>query len=318
MSDHGYALDDYDAALERILRTGQSKPNRTGVRARSVFGIMSRYPLTNRFPLLTRRKVWPKAIWAELLWFLSGSTNNKDLQALGSNIWTPWVDPDFEKKHGYVEGALGPVYGFQLRHFGGTYGNGGGGNNNLLREMGLAEGGEDYGVSYGRPSPRKVSMYGMGGFDQLKEMVRLLKEDPTSRRNLFSLWNPQQLGQMRLPPCHYTFQCYVENGKLSGMLTQRSCDFPVGVPANIQFYSTLVIMLAQQAGLEPYEFVHSTADSHIYEDQIPAVEEYLSRPKTISPKLEVKPAEAIDKYGLDNFVLTEYDPQPAIKVPVAV
>ncbi|MGH7174764.1 MAG: thymidylate synthase [Minisyncoccia bacterium] len=293
-----YVLEDYDAALQHILRFGYMKPNLTGVRAKTIFGIMSRYPLEDRFPLLTRRKVWPKAIWAELLWFLSGSTNNKDLQALGSNIWTPWVSKEFEDKWHYEEGALGPVYGFQLRHFGGYYPNK---HNEACAKMAGSR-----------------SMYGMEGYDQLTAMVNTLRQDPDSRRNLFSLWNPHDIPKMRLPPCHYTYQVYVEGDRLTGMLTQRSCDFPVGIPANIQFYSTLTVMLAQQVGLRPYEFVHSTADSHIYEDQIPAVEEYLSRPKTPSPRLELTKADDITSYTMYSFKLTEYEPQAAIKIPVAV
>jgi len=279
-------MQDYDDALRLILNMGVRKTNRTGVDTLAVFGILSKYRIDEFFPVLTGRKVWPKAIFAELLWFLSGSTNNKDLQALGSNIWTSWVDPEFEKKHGYEDGCLGPVYGFQLRYFGGDYGEG--------------------------------SNYGKGGFDQLDRMVNLLKEDPNNRSNLFSLWNPNDLGRMRLPPCHYSFQVFVHEDKLSGMLTQRSCDFPIGVPANIQFYSALIYMLAQQTGYKPYEFIHNTADSHIYVDQINGVEEYLAREKPNSPKLDLNRANSIYNYKLEHFELKDYNPLPPIKLPVAV
>jgi thymidylate synthase len=284
-----YILEPYDEALRQILKEGRRKPNRTGVDALSVCGIMSRYRIDEYFPLLTKRKIWPKSIFAELLWFLSGSTNNKDLQALGSNIWTPWVDPEFEKKHHYIEGSLGPVYGFQLRFFGGSYNYGHGGTG-----------------------------YGCKGFDQLSRMLDLLKNDPYRRSNVFSLWNPKHLDCMRLPPCHYTFQAYVEEDRLTGVLTQRSCDFPVGVPANIQFYSALTYMLAQQSDLKPYEFVHSTIDSHIYVDQIDAVNEYLDRPASDSPKLELNKAEDIDSYKLEDFKIIDYNPEPKIEIPVAV
>ncbi len=284
-----YILEEYDAALEHILKNGVRKENRTGVDARAVFGICSRYRIDKQFPLLTRRKVWPKAIFAELLWFISGSTRNQDLQALGSNIWTPWVSEQFEKAQGYEEGSLGPVYGFQLRHFGGRYNKG-------IHNAG----------------------YGVDGFDQLAWMVDQLKTNPTSRRILFSLWNPHQIKNMRLAPCHYSFQVFVDEDRLSGMLTQRSCDFPIGVPANIQFYSALTYMLAQQVGLKPYEFVHSTADSHIYEDQVEQVEEYLSRPKPDSPKLELKKADDIESYTLDSFKIVNYNPESKINIPVAV
>lgn len=284
-----YMLEPYDDALRQILKSGTKKPNRTGIDAFSVCGIMSRYRIDEYFPLLTKRKIWPKAIFAELLWFISGSTNNKDLQALGSNIWTPWVDPKFEKKHNYTEGSLGPVYGFQLRFFGGNY-------------------------NYGHEG----TGYGYKGIDQLIRMVDLLKNDPYNRGNLFSLWNPKDLEFMRLRPCHHTYQCYVEDDRLTGVLTQRSCDFPLGIPANIQFYSALTYMLAQQSGLEPYEFVHSTIDSHIYVDQIDAVNEYLDRPSPDSPKFELNKAKDIDSYKLEDFKIIDYNPEPKIEIPVAV
>lgn len=284
-----YICQPYDDALRLILESGTRKTNRTGVETISVFGLMSRYRINEFFPLLTGRKLSTKALFAELVWFLSGSTNNNDLKALGCNFWTPWVDEAFEKKHHYAPGNFGPLYGFQLRYFGGWYG----------------KGTED-------------EFYGEGGFDQLAMMVETLKNDPDNRRNLFSLWNPQQIPQMRLPPCHYTFQVFVNDGKLSGLLTQRSCDFPIGVPFNIAFYSALLYMLAQQTGLVPWEFVHSTVDSHIYVDQIPAVEEYLAREKPDSPKLVLNQAKDIYSYSVDDFQIVDYNPQPVMKIPVAV
>lgn len=284
-----YICDPYDNALQQILNEGKRKSNRTGVDSISIFGMQTRYKIDEFFPILTRRKVWPKSIFAELLWFISGSTNNKDLQSLNCNIWTPWVDKTFEKNNNYTEGSLGPLYGFQLRHFGGNYNKG-----------------------------FQNSGYGHGGFDQLSYVINLLKTDPDSRRNLFSLWNPKQLSEMRLAPCHYTFQVIVDDKKLSGMLTQRSCDYPIGCPANVQFYSALIYMLAQQCDLQPYEFIHSTADSHIYVDQISAVEKYLSRSKPNSPKMILHKAKDIFSYKLEDFELIDYNPLSKIEIPVAV
>lgn len=307
-----YVMQPYDDALQQILKKGVSRTNkRTNIKTLSVFGIQSRYDISESFPILTRRKVWPKSIFAELLWFISGSTNNKDLQALGANIWSPWLDSEFEKKHGYAEGSFGPVYGFQLRHFGGEYGNGIGGNTgtDLKTVTGTVRfESKDYG-----------SIYGKGGFDQLTWMVNRIKEDPSCRRILFSLWNPAQVSKMKLPPCHYTFQVFIDDdGRMSGLLTQRSCDFPIGVPANIQFYSALVYMLAQQTGYTPHEFVHSTVDSHIYWDQIEAVEEYLSTPVIDSPKLTINKAPDIFSYKMEDFQLEGFQSGPVIKIPVAV
>jgi len=312
-----YVLQPYDDALHNILDNGVRKINRTGVDTLAVFGIQSRYKIAENFPVLTGRKVWPKSIFAELLWFLSGSTNNQDLNALGAKIWDSWVDPEFEKKHGFAPGSFGPVYGFQLRHFGGYYGNGIGGNPNSDKNhvVNLAQ-------HFGEKD-EKENVYGKGGFDQLSYMVERLKTNPDCRRNLFSLWNPAQVHQMRLPPCHYTFQVFTHedaNGtkQLSGLLTQRSCDFPIGVPANIQFYSTLIYMLAQQCGYEPFEFIHSTVDAHIYVNQIAAVEEYLERKKPDSPKLKLTKADDIFSYKPEHFELVDYNPLSKIEIPVAV
>jgi thymidylate synthase len=305
-----YVLQAYDDALRQIISKGVRKVNRTGVDTIACFGIQSRYPIAENFPVLTGRKVWPKSIFAELLWFISGSTNNNDLNALNSKIWDSWVDPAFEAKHGYAPGSFGPVYGFQLRHFGGWYGNGIGGDVGSTEDHVLTPTGSHDFV--------KENIYGKGGFDQLANMVNRLKTNPDCRRNLFSLWNPAQVDKMKLPPCHYTFQVFVHENKLSGLLTQRSCDFPIGVPANIQFYSALIYMLAQQCGLQPFEFIHSTVDAHIYVNQIDAVEEYLARYKPDSPKLKLNQAPDIFSYKPEDFELVDYNPLSKIEIPVAV
>ena len=281
-----YIMQPYDDALRMILERGVKRTDRTGVGTLSVFGHQMRFRIDEQFPILTGRKVWPRSIFAELLWILSGSTNNHDLTKDGVNFWTPWEDEEFIAEHGYARGELGPVYGFQLRHFDGDY-------------------------------ATKT-----GGTDQLAYMVNEIKTNPTSRRILFSYWNPNQLEVMKLPPCHYTFQIYIDDaGRMSGMLTQRSADYPIGIPANIQFYSALVYMLAQQTGYQPWEFVHNTGDSHIYLDQTDAVEDYLSRTAgelPATPRLELTKAADIESYTLDDFTLIDYAPLPPIKIPVAV
>jgi thymidylate synthase len=308
-----YAIQPYDEALELLLKKGKEKSNkRTGIKTKFLPGILSRYDLTQSFPLVTKRKIWPKSIWAELLWFISGSTNNNDLNALGAKIWDPWVDPEFEKKHGYAEKVFGPVYGFQLRHFGGYYGNGIGGKE-FTNEVSFDPCGEDLNSTYNK------NQYGSGGFDQLDFMVNRIKEDSSCRRILFSLWNPKEVSKMKLPCCHYSFQISIDdNGEMTGSLTQRSADFPIGVPANIQFYSALTMMLAQQTGYKATEFVHYTVDSHIYWDQIPAMEEYLSLPSYDCPNLTINKAEDIYSYKLNDFVLSDYKCGPKLEIPVAV
>lgn len=300
-----YLLTSYDNALKEILDRGVSRTNaRTGLKTLSIFGMCNRYRLdTEYFPIMTRRRIWPPSVLAELLWFLSGSTSNRSLKVLGCNFWTPWVDHEWEAQLGYAKDTFGPVYGFQLRHFDGIYGNGIGGFS------GTQETQKSGGASY----------YGLGGFDQLAWVIDSIKNDISSRRALWVLWNPKDIPKMRLPPCHLLYQVLVDDDRrLTGILYQRSADFPIGVPANIQFYSALTVMIAQQTDCKPYEFVHMTADSHIYENQIEAVKTYLDSPVIDSPKLTINKASDIFNYGPLDFVLEDYAPGPKIEIPVAV
>jgi thymidylate synthase len=303
-----YLFKPYDDALAEILEHGRPRTNqRTGVKTLAVFGLTKRYKLgLSHFPIMTKRKCWPKSVFAELLWFLSGSTSNDDLKALGCNFWTPWVDEAFEQKHGYAPGHFGPVYGFQLRHFGGYYGDG----------SGSPSAGEDLPLS---PLYAGTDLYGNGGHDQLKWVVERIKEDPSCRRTLWTLWNPHDVDKMRLPPCHMLFQVMVDDDRhMTGLLYQRSADYPIGIPANIQFYSALTVMLAQQTDCTPHEFVHVTGDSHIYEDQIEAVREYLTLPAIDSPKLEIRKAPDIFSYKPEDFVISDFQTGPRLNIPVAV
>jgi thymidylate synthase len=201
------------------------------------------------------------------------------------------VDEEFERRNSFESGVFGPVYGFQLRHFGGNY------NKGIHQPPG----------------------YGAGGFDQLAWVVNRIKQDTSCRRILWSLWNPKDVDQMRLPPCHLLYQILIDDQRrMTGIMYQRSCDFPIGVPANIQFYSAITVMLAQQTDCTPYEFVHMTADSHIYWDQIEAVKEYLALPVIESPKLEIRKAKDIFSYTLDDFILRDFTPGPKLEIPVAV
>ena len=278
-----YVMQPYDDALEEILRDGTLTENRTGTKTLMIPGLQKRYEISDKLPILTKRRIWPTSVWAEMLCLIHGVTDNKKMVEMGCRFWTPWVDKDFESKHGYKEGDFGPIYGFQLRHFGATY-------------------------------PSKS-----GGFDQLQYMIDLIKNEPTSRRILFSLWNPCDLHQMRLPPCHFTFQLLIDgNNTMHGILTQRSNDFPIGVPANIQFYSTLTILFAKTYGFEVGTFVHNANDAHIYVDQIPMVEEYLSRSKIDSPTLSLNIRNEILEYKLDDFLIDNYNPMPKIDIPVSI
>ena len=279
-----YIIQPYDDCLQYVLDNGERKCNRTGVETLSVFGYMLRVNISEHFPMVTKRKMFPKSIFAELLWMLSGSTNINDLEKLGSKIWTPWRDKEFESKNGYSDGELGPIYGFQLRNFGGDYK-----SNN--------------------------------GFDQVAYVVDQLKNNKESRRILISLWNPADMtsGKARLPCCHHLFQLNISNdGKLSGLLGQRSCDLFIGSPANIQFYSAFLYMLAQQCDLVPHELIYSMGDAHIYHNHIDYVKEYLDREAIESPKLELSKAKDVFSYKLSDFELKDYKYGARMRPSIAV
>lgn len=281
-----YLMRSYDRLLQQILDEGKISTNqRTQLSTLHLVGAQSRYFLGSpdkHFPLLTKRKVWPRAIFAELCWMLSGSTSNLDLVQMGSNIWTPWVDEAFEAKQGYGPGELGPIYGYQMRNFGGKF-------------------------------PDRT-----GGVDQIHYLIREIQRDRSSRRILMNLWNPLDLPKMRLPPCHYAYQVLINDaGELSGVLSMRSCDVPIGLPANVQFYAALTIMLAEMTGYRPYELVVNCADAHIYENQIEPIQEYLLREEKESPKLQFHNPGWINVTP-DCFQIQDYQPHPAIKIPVAV
>ncbi len=306
-----YVTQPYDDALQFILENGERKPNRTGVDCITVFSHTCTYRIDEQFPLLTKRKLFPTAVFAELLWMLSGSTNNDELVKLGAKFWTPWVDPEhpdnrqFYNKTGFPAGYLGPVYGWQMRHFGADYG--------------------DYILALKRQAHNAAAYVGAAeevlskGFDQISWLVNEIKVNPDSRRLIVSLWNPKDMSAMRLPPCHYCFHVFIDTKKrMTLLLNQRSCDFPVGVPANIQFYSALCYMLAQQTGYTPYQFIHHCEDAHIYVDQVDQVKEYLSREAKPSPVLKLNKADSIFGYKMDDFVIEDYNPHPSIRIPVAV
>lgn len=442
MSEQAY-LD----LLRDVLESGVSRDDRTGTGTRSVFGRQIRFDLSNGFPLLTTKKVFLRGIIEELLWFLRGSTNAKELEDLKVNIWKGWGDPQTRE--------LGPVYGHSWRHFGAkpkaanprqpklrqgveiTYlgvGNGHGKGKSDLgktwegmmarcydsnstsyatygargvivcdRWLEFAAFAEDAanlpgfsrdtearlvldkdlrgdGFTYApdqcvwmtdeeNMSVKQDTVYTVSkdgteyhfsnvsrfcaehgveaknfsdlwtgnknakvrdgfsfvraekiglGTDQITELVNGLKENPNSRRHIVSAWNPTQIHLMALPPCHCLFQFYVANGKLSCQLYQRSADIFLGVPFNIASYALLTIMLAQQCDLEVGDFVHTFGDVHLYDNHVDQANEQLSRDIRTPPVMTVRKAADIFSYGIDDFVLTEYDPHPTIKADVAI
>jgi thymidylate synthase len=257
--------------LGEVLESGAPKSDRTGTGTLSVFGRQMRFALDPAFPLLTTKKLHLKSILYELLWFLRGDTNIRWLQERGVTIWDEWADES---------GDLGPVYGYQWRHW---------------------------------RTP------GGGEIDQIKNVVHSLKTKPDSRRHIVSAWNPADVERMALPPCHLLFQFYVAKGRLSCQMYQRSADLFLGVPFNIASYAALTLMVAQATGLKPGEFVLTLGDAHVYLNHLEQVREQLQRNPRPFPRLRLNPAvkELLD-FRYEDFTLENYDPHPAIKAPIAV
>lgn len=308
MTDH--PEQQYLDAMARAWSRGDERVDRTGVGTRALFGVTMRFDLSDgTVPLITTKRVFWKSAIRELIWFLSGETNIRPLVQQNVHIWTDWpldkyrratgeaIDRDaFERR--IVEdpafaakwGDLGPVYGKQW-------------------------------VDWPRYTPAGDGLFRREekGINQIAELVETLRTNPGSRRLIFTGWNVPELAEMALPPCHMTYQYHVADGRLSGILYQRSCDLGLGFPFNIFEAAVLIRMLAQQADLEPGELVWMGADTHVYANHAHLVEEQLSRRPRAFPTLGFarKPASMFD-YALEDFVIEGYDPHPHISAPVAV
>ncbi|MFA9480147.1 thymidylate synthase [Phycisphaerales bacterium AB-hyl4] len=269
-------MRQYLDLMQHILDHGVKKDDRTGTGTLSVFGYQMRFNLDpaaegGGFPMVTTKKLHLRSIIHELLWFLQGETNIAYLKQNKVSIWDEWADDS---------GELGPVYGYQWRH-------------------------------WPRPDGTQV--------DQITEVVEAIKSNPDSRRLIVSAWNVGQVDQMALPPCHLMFQFYVAEGKLSCQMYQRSADVFLGVPFNIASYALLTLMMAQVTGLKPGEFVHTFGDAHLYLNHLDQAREQLSRDPRPLPTMKLNAnVKSIFDFTFDDFTLENYDPHPHIKAPVAV
>lgn len=277
-------MQQYLNLMRHVRQNGITRSDRTGTGTQSVFGYQMRFNLAEGFPLVTTKKVHLKAIIHELLWFLSGSTNIQYLQQNGVKIWNEWAT---------ASGELGPVYGAQWR-------------------------------SWQGPNGEVI--------DQIAELIQLIRTKPHSRRLVISAWNPALLpdesqspsanaaaGKMALPPCHTLFQFYVQDGKLSCQLYQRSADIFLGVPFNIASYALLTLMIAQVTGLQPGDFIHTFGDAHIYLNHFEQVDLQLSRTPLPLPQMRLNPAvQDIFSFQYEDFTLEGYQSHPAISAPISV
>jgi len=280
-------MKQYHQALEHILQNGKHKTDRTGVGTISVFGYQMRFDLRQGFPAVTTKKLAWRAVVSELLWFLEGSGDERRLAEIlhgtrdpeKKTIWTANAEAEYWKPNAAFEGDLGRVYGVQWRQWGPRLGN---------------------------------------YIDQIERLIEGIKRDPSGRRHILTAWNPGELDQMALPPCHVLSQFDVTDGYLSCQMYQRSCDMFLGVPFNIASYSLLTHIIARECGLKVGEFIWTGGDCHIYKNHVDAVKEQLSREERTLPTLFVTVDKKLGEYTVEDFILENYNPHPTIKAEMAV
>ncbi|BCX14993.1 MAG: thymidylate synthase [Patescibacteria group bacterium] len=300
----------YLLLLQDILKNGKKSKDRTGTGTIRVFGRMLKFDLQKGFPLLTTKKVWFKGVKEELLWFLRGERNIRNLVISGVNIWNEWpfqrylesrgLDKKYpkytkawekemekfiekikkDKKFAKKYGDLGPVYGFVWRNFKGR---------------------------------------GKKSVDQIKEAIRLIKEEPHSRRIIVSAWDPTTIKEVALPPCHLYFQFQVEGKKLNCFMVQRSVDTFLGLPFNIASYALLTHLIAKITGKKAGELTMALGDTHLYLNHIKQAKEQLKRKPKDLPQLVLSPKiKDIGNIKSEWIDIKNYDPHPAIPAPISV
>lgn len=314
-------MKQYLDLCEHILENGTRKEDRTGTGTLSVFGYQMRYNLAEGFPLMTTKKTAFRLIVSELLWFIKGDTNVRQLIADNNHIWDEWAFGQWVKSSEYEgpdmtdfgrraqkDEEFAVLYKEQMELF----------RKRILEDAAFAEKYGDLGPVYGEQWRSWKTTTGET-IDQLKNVIAAIKKNPDSRRHLVTAWNPEFVDDMALPPCHTMFQFYVADGKLSCQLYQRSADVFLGVPFNIASYALLTHLIARECGLAVGDFVHTTGDTHLYLNHLDQVNEQLSRTPKALPQLAVnEKIESIFDLTLEDISIEGYDPHPRISAPVAV
>jgi len=277
--------------IKGIIDNGYYKMDHTGTGTYTKLGVKIEFDLKERFPLLTTKKVFFRGIVEELLWFIKGDTNSKNLSKKGIKIWDRNSSREYLDKIGLKNrkvGDLGPIYGFQWRHFGAPY--------------------IDCETDYTGK-----------GIDQLKNCIHLIKNNPSSRRILMSAWNPPQTKEMALPPCHLMCQFFViKKEYLSCLVYLRSGDMGLGIPFNIASYALLTCMVAQVCGLKRGSLIQIIGDAHVYKNHIEPLKEQLKRVPREFPKLILNKVKDIDGFKYEDFKIVDYNPYPTIKMKMSV
>ncbi len=290
-------MQAYLDIVQKVFTHGERKGNRTGIDAIAIAGAMFEHDMAHGFPLLTTKKMPFKVIASELEFFIKGITDKSWLQERNNHIWDEWASPK-KAPYGHDEGSkqrmleerdLGPIYGFQWRHFGADY------------------------LNYDTDYTEK-------GVDQLRRVVETLKSNPNDRRMIVSAWNPVKLSEMALPPCHYAFQVTVINGRLNLLWNQRSVDTMLGLPFNIASYALLLHLLAKETGLREGKLVGFLADVHIYVNHMDGAKEQTTRDPNLYPPCQIQTDNftSIFDWQSEQSKIVGYQSHPKIQFEIAV
>jgi thymidylate synthase len=303
-------MNQYLKSLADVLENGTTKQDRTGTGTISLFGLQQRYDLSQGFPAVTTKKLAWKSVVSELLWFIEGSGDERRLAEIlhgtrdssKNTIWTGNAQADYWKSKAKFDGDLGRVYGVQWRHW----------QTPVVHKQETFK--DDFGNYFNRGGDIHIKET-----DQLKDLIDGIKQAPDSRRHILTAWNPGELSNMALPPCHCFAQFYVSDGKLSCQMYQRSCDMFLGVPFNVASYSLLTHLIAKVCDLKVGEFVHVLGDAHIYLNHVEQVQQQLKREPLPAPQLRLNPdITDITKFTMADIELVGYTSHDAIKAEMAV
>ena len=310
----------YHSLMNRVIKEGTVKTDRTNTGTKSVFGHQMRFDLNEGFPLLTTKKVSFKLVATELIWFLRGDTNIKYLLQYNNNIWNEWAFKKYVESEDYTgpdmtnfghraleDEEFNEQYKAEMKSF----------KEQVLNDDAFSKKFGTLGNVYGKQWRHWVGPDGEV-IDQIANLIDGIKNKPDSRRHIVSAWNPAEIETMALPPCHTLFQFYVADGTLSLQLYQRSGDIFLGIPFNIASYSLLLALVARECGLKPGEFVHTIGDAHIYSNHFDAVNTQLSRTSYDAPELKINSDKSMFELEYEDFEIAGYESHPAIKAPIAV
>jgi len=300
-------MQTYLDLLDHVMTHWVDKSDRTGTGTKSVFGYQMRFNLSEGFPLLTTKKMFLKGIIHELLWFLSGSTNIEYLVKNNVKIWNEWPFQSYLEQNNLTTKfpKYSPKWSEKMQEF----------IEQIVNDGDFAKKWGELGPVYGK------QWRDFGWIDQISEVIQQIQTNPDSRRMIVSAWNPPEIPQMvksGLPPCHCLFQFYVADGKLSCQLYQRSADIFLWVPFNIASYSLLILMIAEVTNLQPWEFVHTLGDGHIYSNHFEQVRTQLSRSPLPLPQMHITKKENIFDFVFEDFELKNYQSHEKISAPIAV